>query len=206
MPYTGQFFWVFIYLWLIILFLFTHLTCLGFSATHVHEFLLRWIPAQRPAGTRPHLLGGGANSHLGHQGAFLCLCSPEASLDPRSLISSSCLFLLISLPQQSSASAASFVLGVSGGTETSTLLCLTNTSCPAQGGIYPLPQNALHLTEPAPERGSDMSVGVLCLRSPLEEFFSHIPHLSEVWVKFGFKLILVKIDPDLESILTRFGY
>ena len=174
----------------------------------MHEFLLRWIPAQRPVGTRPRLLGGGASSLLGHQGAFLCPCSLEASLDPRSLISSLSLFLLISLPQQSSASATSLVLGVYGGTETSTLLCLTNTSCPTQGGIYPLPQNALHWTEPAPERRSDVSVGpgVLCLRSPLEEFFSHIPHLSEVWVKFGFKLILVKIDTDLESILTRFGY
>ena len=55
----------------------------------------------------------------------------------------------ISLPQQSSASATSFVLGVSGGKETSILLCLKNTSCPAQGGICLLPQNDLHLTEPA---------------------------------------------------------
>ena len=47
---------------------------------------------------------------------------------------------LISLPQQSSAPATNFVLGVSRENKASILLHSTNTSCPAQGPIYLLPQ------------------------------------------------------------------
>ena len=137
---------------------FTHLTCLGFSPTHVHEFLLRWSQ-HRGLWAHVHTYYGVVSPPTWTTKETSCACAVlEASLDLRSLISSSSLFLLICLPQQSSASATSFVLGVSGGKETSILLCLTNTSFSAQRGIYLLPQNDLHLTEPATERASDVSV------------------------------------------------
>jgi len=80
---------------------------LGSSPRCLCNFLLRWIPPQRPVGICPHLLWDGAPSLFDLQGAFLHMCRRKVFLDLRSRH-------LISLLQQSSASATSFVLGMSG--------------------------------------------------------------------------------------------
>ena len=71
------------------------------------HFLLRWIPPQRTMGAGPHLLWGGILSLFYPQGAFRCMCGEGSFPDLRS-------GLLIPSLQQSSDSATSFVLGVSG--------------------------------------------------------------------------------------------
>ena len=85
-------------------------TCpaLGPSPTCMCNFLLRWIPPQRPVGERPHLLWGGAPPFLTPKEPSCACADRVVFLDLRS-------GHLISLLQQSSASAPTFVLGVSGG-------------------------------------------------------------------------------------------
>ena len=100
---------------------------LGSSPRCLGNFLLRWIPPQRPVGICPHLWDG--NPSL--QAAFLRMCRREVFLDLKNRH-------LIFLLQQSSASATS--LECVGENKASVLLHLTNTSCPAQGPIYLLPQ------------------------------------------------------------------
>ena len=83
-------------------------------------------------GTCPHLLWGGSPSlFLTPKGPSYTCANREAFLDPRS-------GYLISFLQQSSTSASSFDLGVSGwgeGNKASILFRSTNISCPAQGPI-----------------------------------------------------------------------
>ena len=70
-------------------------------------FLLRWIPPQRTMDAGPHLLWGGIPSLFNPQGAFRCMCGEGSIPELRS-------GHLIPSLQQSSDSATSFVLGVSG--------------------------------------------------------------------------------------------
>ena len=98
----GQSFLVFVYLWPIISFFFPR------TLPNIYMyFLLRWIPPQRTMDAGPHLLWGGIPSLFNPQGAFRCMCGEGSFPDLRS-------GHLIPSLQQSSDSATSFVLGVSG--------------------------------------------------------------------------------------------
>ena len=106
----------------------------GPSPTCVCNFLLRWISPQRPVGGMSTLIMGWCPLPFLTPKEPSCACADrEVFLDLRS-------GHLISFLQQSSASATSFVLGVSGWKQTSVLLHLTNTSCLAQGHSSLLPQ------------------------------------------------------------------
>jgi len=80
---------------------------LGPSPRCVLDVLLRRIPLKRPLGTCPHLLWGRGSLLFDPQEAFLRICRQGSLPEPPS-------GHLISLLQESSASAGSFVLGVSG--------------------------------------------------------------------------------------------
>ena len=94
---------------------------LGPSPIGMCNFLLRWIPPQRPVGACPHLLWGGTSSLFDPQEAFCACADRDFFLDLRSEHH-------ISLLQQSSASASSFVLGVSGWEQNFSFTPLDNQS------------------------------------------------------------------------------
>ena len=97
----------FVYIWLIILFLFSHGTCPRTLPRYEYNFLLRWTPPQKPVGVCPHLLWAGTPSLYDPRGVFLCSCRQGSFPDLRNGHPSG---RLPSSLQQSSAPAARFVL------------------------------------------------------------------------------------------------
>ena len=107
---------------------------LGLSPRCMHNFLLGWIPPQKPVDTFPLLLWGEASSLLDPQEAFLHMCRQERlpwpeKWAPYLLTLAELSFCHLLCPWE-----------CLGENKTSILLHLTNTSSPAQGPIYLLPQ------------------------------------------------------------------
>ena len=82
--YTGQFFWVFVYLWPVIFFFYHNLPALGPSPTCVSNYFPRWIPVQRPmVGVWHHLFWGSAPSFLTPKESFCTCVAGEVFLTSR---------------------------------------------------------------------------------------------------------------------------
>ena len=127
------------------------------------NFLLRWIPSQRLMGACPHLLLDRTPFLFDPQEACAscAIADREVHLDLRS----EC---LVSVRQQSSASATSFVLGVSGWEQSFSFTPLDKSQL-SSTGAHPSPTSTTlspsastgHLTYGAAHHGAEVKLSVV---------------------------------------------
>ena len=130
--YTGQFFLVFVYLGPITWFLFPHLPCPRTLPNRRAPLCAKMDSSAEAGGRVSTLSMGWVPLPFDLKGAFLHMCRKGGFLDLRS----GHLSLYSSRAQLLPITSSLECLGEN---KASVLLCLANTSCPAQGPIHLLP-------------------------------------------------------------------